>query len=162
MENINFNQSCFEYNRDKYGQIYDKYLNEGLDILYEQDKEKTKINELDTLPLVVVSGMGLGYILGELYERVHVPNLVIVEPDPDIFFASLHTFDWKNLLDFIFEEHLSIDILIDDNPQLCFDEFASVMNNKGAFLSTSPFLLVHYSSKFNSDFATIFKTSLLG
>ena len=168
MENISFNQSCFEYERDKYGQIYDKYINEGLEILSKQNKETTTIKELETLPLVVVSGVGLGYILGELYERETVTNLVIIEPDPDIFFASLHTFDWKNLLDYIFTEQLSIDIIIDDNPQLCFDTFSSIIHSKGVFLSTSPFLLVHYSSEFNLDFSKIFNnqipriTSLLG
>lgn len=168
MQNITFNQSCFEYERDKYGQINDKYINEGLESLSKQIKETIKIKDLDTLPLVVVSGIGLGYILGELYERVTVSNLVIIEPDPDIFFASLYTFDWKNLLDYIFAEHLSIDIIIDDNPQLCFDTFASIMQSKGVFLSTSPFLLVHYSTEFNSEFSSIFInqtpkiTSLLG
>ena len=118
--------------------------------------------------MVVLSGVGLGYILGELYERVNVANLVIIEPDPDIFFASLHTFDWNNLLDFIFSEHLSIDIIINNDPQLCFDTFCSIMNDKGVFLSTSPFILVHYSSEFNSQFVRVFKdktpefSSLLG
>ena len=158
MENVPFNQSCFLYERDKYGQIFDKYTNEGASILAKQKKEISQLKELDMVPLVVVSGIGLGYILGELYERINVPNLVIIEPDPDIFFASLHTFDWKNLLDYIFSEHLSIDIVIDNDPQLCFDTFNSIMNDKGAFLSTSPFLLVHYESKFNTDFSKILNT----
>ena len=168
MQNIKFHQSCFEYENDIYGQIYDKYINEGINRLSKEKKETTTIKDFDTLPLVVVSGIGLGYILGELYERVNVKNLVIIEPDPDIFFASLHTFDWKNLLDYIFSEHLSIDIIIDDNPQLCFDTFASIMQSKGVFLTTSPFLLLHYSNEFNTEFSRIFNyqtpgiTSLLG
>lgn len=168
METVPFNQSCFKSEEDIHGQIFDKYTNEGLNLLNKQDKSNKKIKDLDTLPLVVLSGVGLGYILGELYERVNVANLVIIEPDPDIFFASMHTFDWKNLLDFIFSEHLSIDIIINNDPQLCFDTFCSIMNDKGVFLSTSPFILVHYSSEFNSQFVRVFKdktpefSSLLG
>ncbi len=39
-------------------------------------------------------------------KRVEVANLIIVEPDPHVFYASLHAFDWQNLLKFLFENNM--------------------------------------------------------
>lgn len=61
-------------------------------------------------------GIGLGYSLAYLYERVEVANLIIVEPDLDVFYASLHAFDWQNLLKFLFENKYAINIMLGQTP----------------------------------------------
>lgn len=157
LNNAQFNISNYKKEKDKYGQIYDKYLNGALEIIESNNQEKIKINDLDVIPFAIIAGVGLGYILGELYERVTVDNIVVVENDPDVFFASLHTFDWSNLLDYIFSENLSIDIIIDANPNNCLKAIENIIETKGIFLCCSLFLVFHYVNDFIKEFANICK-----
>ncbi|SFR77356.1 Uncharacterized conserved protein [Marinobacter daqiaonensis] len=48
-------------------------------------------------PLVVFQGVGLGYQIEELVTTSEVENAIIVEPDLDIFAASLLTVDWAKV-----------------------------------------------------------------
>lgn len=159
LNNSQFNISNYKKETDKYGQIYDKYLNGALEKLDRTTHEKLKVNELDVIPFTVIAGIGLGYILGELYERAIVDNIVIIENDPDVFFASLHTFDWSNLLEYIFSENLSIDIIIDANPDKCFNEIENLIETKGIFLCCSLFLVFHYINDFIKEFANLCKNN---
>ena len=40
------------------------------------------------------------YRTNVLEEQIEVQNLILIEPDKDIFYASLFSFDWDNLLNF--------------------------------------------------------------
>ena len=57
-------------------------------------------------------GIGLGYHLARLYEQVEVENLVLIEPDTDVFYSSLFAFDWKNLLEYLHQSKHLINFLI--------------------------------------------------
>lgn len=46
-------------------------------------------------PLVVFQGVGLGYQIEELIKSDRVENAIILEPEEEIFGASLLTIDWK-------------------------------------------------------------------
>ncbi len=56
------------------------------------------------LPCVVVLGAGLGYHIDYLVRTYDVQHLIIVEPDPEVFAASLYTADWKNIC----EGHMNV------------------------------------------------------
>lgn len=51
----------------------------------------------NVIPMVVVFGVGLGFHLELLSRRVDVADLIIVEPDLEVFAASLFTCDWKRI-----------------------------------------------------------------
>lgn len=153
-----FNVSNYNPLVDSIGQISDKYLNECLKHIDSSARDKITFSELDTIPLCVVTGIGLGYILGELYERISVSTLVIVEHDPDVFFASLHTFDWAHFLNYIFSEHLSIDIIIDSSPINCFNILSEIIRKKGCYLSCSLLSIIHYKNEFINEFSKLLQT----
>lgn len=48
-------------------------------------------------PLVVFQGVGLGYHIEELVKQCEVENAVILEPDVEVFAASLFTVNWANI-----------------------------------------------------------------
>lgn len=153
-----FNVSNYSYQDDCFGQIYDKYLNECLKNTANSKKDRILFSELDIVPLCVITGLGLGYILGELYERVSVSSLVIVEHDPDLFFASLHAFDWEHFLRYIFSEHLSIDIIIGSSASKCFDTLSEIIEKRGCYLSCSLLSVIHYKNEFINEFSNLLKT----
>lgn len=48
-------------------------------------------------PLVVFQGVGLGYQIEQLVESGRVENAIILEPDVEVFAASLLTTDWEKI-----------------------------------------------------------------
>lgn len=52
----------------------------------------------DFFPSVVILGVGLGFHIEALLLRRRVLNLYIIEPDPEVFYASLWTMDWSSIL----------------------------------------------------------------
>ncbi len=51
----------------------------------------------DYVPLLVVIGTGMGYSIQTLTRSRKIGQLIIVEPNSDLFFASLHTTDWAEV-----------------------------------------------------------------
>ena len=96
--NINIlNHYC---EKDLYGQVHLRYM-QKISEPYEK-KYKGNIVSLQkskVVPMFIMLGIGLGYQLEELCKNTEILNLVIIEPDSDVFFASLHTFDWSDFLD---------------------------------------------------------------
>ena len=90
---------------DSYGQIHFKHNNAIARVISSEKRDVIKLAELDCIPILVVNGIGLGYHLAEIYERIDVMNLIIVEPDLDVFYLSLYCFDWANLLNYLVENN---------------------------------------------------------
>lgn len=63
-------------------------------------------------PLVVFQGVGLGYQIQELVETADVENAIIIEPDLEIFAASLLTVDWQKVCSKFEHKDRSIRFLI--------------------------------------------------
>jgi len=64
-------------------------------------------------PLVVVTGIGLGGHIEQLCNQAQVNHLIIFEPNPDVFAASLYTLDWKSIFSSRSKDpYLSIDIVV--------------------------------------------------
>lgn len=51
-----------------------------------------------SLPQVVFLGVGAGYHIEALLKRVDVTRVLIYEPDPEVFSASLFTVDWPSIV----------------------------------------------------------------
>ena len=121
---------------DPIGQIHHRYINEMTAII-DQNKTDEKIyaSEVGSLANCVVLGVGLGYHIGYLYEKLEIANCVIIEPDEDLFFASLHTFDWANLLNYLLEGHYGIYFELGVTPERLFADLNGYYSKRGEFLS---------------------------
>ena len=134
---------------DAYGQIHFRYLGEAVDavkIALQNEKSNHTAAELKSCPNAVVVGLGLGYILQSLYERCEIVNLVIIEPDPDLFFASLHAFDWRAFLHYLKENGFGINLLIGQTPSQLTEDLGNYYIHHGRFLSRQCLCLVHYAN----------------
>lgn len=99
-----------------------------------------------TMPLVMMFGVGLGYQLGFLYERCAIKNLFIFEPDLDLFYASLFTFDWAPLLSFLNEEEMGLHFFIGHDEDTLINDMLDAVHKKGAFWVSNQFAFWHYPS----------------
>lgn len=104
LENRYCSQVYFAEEKEKLGQIHFRYINHLLRYQREHLPDKVTLAQTHACPCMFVFGIGLGYHIARLYELVEVGTLIINEPDWDLFFASLFTFDWDNLLRFIHSE----------------------------------------------------------
>jgi hypothetical protein len=106
------NQIYFTEEEDLYGQFTLKYNNPIAKLVsaLKQQTDTPSIQECQALPFTTVFGIGLGYPLAEILEKIEIDNLLIFEPNCDLFYASIYAFDWKNLLEYSFENNKSINI----------------------------------------------------
>ncbi|GAA4496703.1 motility associated factor glycosyltransferase family protein [Pseudaeromonas paramecii] len=138
----------FGVEKDLFNQIHVQYLNKMVGHLNAAKSIHSPMNNLpDSIPMAMMFGVGLGYQLGYLYERCKIKNLFIFEPDIDLFYASLFTFDWAPLLSYLDEEKLGIHIFIGQDEENIMADLLIALNKRGAFWSANMFGFWHYPSK---------------
>ncbi len=134
---------------DQFGQIHHRYLGRAVDqVKAAMDGEGLcTALELKSCPNCVVVGIGLGYPVALLCERMEIANLVLIEPDADLFFASLHAFDWASLLSYMRENHYGINFLIGQTPMQLSEDLPAFYQRHGRFLTGQCLCFVHYASE---------------
>lgn len=147
MECSSLSRLEFGVEKNFFSHIHVKYLNM---LAEEYQTAKKKLNKLTSLPEVVpmalVFGVGLGYHLGYLYERCSIKNLFVIEPDLDLFYASLFCFDWAHFLDYLDAEKMSLHILLGQDEESMMNDLMPAVHKRGAFLVASMFAYWHYPS----------------
>ncbi len=132
---------------DPIGQLHHRYINEMTRLLDANNNEETILTkDVNCLANCVILGVGLGYHIGYLYEKIEIANSVIIEPEEDLFFASLHTFDWKNLLNYLADGHYGIYFVIGVTPEKFTSYLNSFYSKRGNFLSGFWWNYIHYTS----------------
>ncbi|HAR79944.1 MAG TPA: hypothetical protein DCR21_03850 [Succinivibrionaceae bacterium] len=147
LENNIFRIVKYEKEHDWCGQIHFRYLNEAVGVYSESERENLTPLSTMSMPNCVMLGIGLGYPLAELYARVEIVNLIAVEPDTDLFFASLHAFDWAHLLEYVHENNFGMYLMVGQTPEQLFDDMHQFYLNHGRFLSSFFWEFVHYQSE---------------
>ncbi len=148
IRNFDFYKADFENQNDPYGQITFKYYNAAINYAKKQCIEANNLNLEDfaSIPCCIMLGVGLGYQIAEVFKRIEIANFLLIEPDSDMFFASLFTFEWSDILDYFSSENVSLDILFDDKNTILvkLDEY----KRKYVFsFATDYFPYVHYNNK---------------
>ena len=105
--NIDFIQSR-EINDDYiYPPIYNKLIAD-----YE-DLELEKVANLDVpVGLFMMIGIGLGYQLVEILEKIDINNMCIVDPHKDSFYACLHTVEWSKVQEYFSKKRRFLKLFI--------------------------------------------------
>ncbi len=135
--------------KDPYGQIAYKYLNQSINIsnTYNGFKERYCLDELEFIPNIIILGAGLGYQIEELFKIKQIKNCIIIEPNPDVFFASLHTFKWKKFIEFTNKNNIGLEIHVGtdiDQLTLTIQDFYL---KRGSYIQKFNPLFTHYQSK---------------
>ena len=107
-----FNQLHFHYKNHLYSKISDLVIKLKDRNLF---KEKSKAKNPESVPLMCMFGLGLGFQLGYLYEKFTPVNIYIIEPNSDFFYLSLCVFDYPSLIEYIKSKQLGLKFFIDDD-----------------------------------------------
>ena len=91
------------------------------------DFRKQLYARLDQWELSAEPGPDAGYLISfGAGSGIHIPlmlqdrdirNLVLVEPDPDLFFACLHILPWQGILNLIQDRAGSVRIILEEDPE---------------------------------------------
>jgi hypothetical protein len=102
----------------------------------------------EAIPLLVFTGVGLGFHIERILQKCKVGNLIIFEHSLDRFLTSLYTIDWENIYQqFTNNEHGTIQLIL---------SYGSLDNNHKAAIWNE---LVQYCPHF--PFSTIFYNHLM-
>ena len=149
LKNSNLNTLKCDSINDPYGQIHCKYCNRIYTLLNEEKNSKPNIVDYDSIPVLIFSGIGLGYELSYFFENFYIHNLVLIVSDNDLFHASLQAFDWKNLLTYCFSNNIKISIILEQDIPNLFSLFSVFFEKNGKFLEATNFVYL-----FNHDHNT--------
>ncbi|MGB3727490.1 MAG: 6-hydroxymethylpterin diphosphokinase MptE-like protein [Glaciecola sp.] len=93
-EHPNLDGLAFGYTGDKLKHyVHNTFVRQADMCLQSVDNEKRSLPP--TVKALLVFGLGSGYVLESLYNSHNIKNLIICEPNPDFFYASLYAFDWQ-------------------------------------------------------------------
>lgn len=132
-------------NPDTLGQIHKRYVAEGIAYLSNFTQEPIFANKVDLIPNCLFFGMGLGYALEALYARVEVANLVLIEPDEDLFFVALHCVDLASLLYFLRDNHSLIKFIVGGSPDEICQNLLGAYEDGTGFMAPARCDIVHDS-----------------
>ena len=142
-EKNSFNQLHFHFKNDLSSKVID--LEEKLK---DQNLLKKNINtpHPDSVPLLCMFGLGLGFQLGYLYEKFTPINIYIIEPNIDFFYLSLCVFDYTPLIEYINTRHLGLKFFIDNDDHHLLNDFNTYI---GRYETNLP--VVSYFYHYNSE-----------
>ena len=153
-------QITFQNEFDGLGQIHHKYHNYAVKIEKNTTRNRDLlIKDLKSFPNLLMVGVGLGYHLARFYEKVEIENLVLVEPNPDLFFASLHTFDWANLFEYLHTNNNFLNLIIGVKPKNLYAELEKIYIKHGRFLAGSWWIHLHQATADNMAICRELKTN---
>jgi Uncharacterized protein conserved in bacteria len=148
----------FGIEENEAGYIHVDYLNKLQQCQKNHENELVRLDGIpDSIPLIMMFGIGLGYQLGYLYEKCKAANLFIFEPDMDLFYASLYSFDWHSLFDYLVSENLGLHIFIGQDEDNVILDFSEALTKRGAFIAAASIGFWHYPS--DDIFKLIVRTS---
>ena len=130
---------------------------EGSDILLGLSSLAPVPQEVDVL---VVFGIGLGYHLLELINRIDIKHLIIYEPDEQMFKCSVLNLDWQKLLNRAGEKNTAIYVQLGNNGSTLADDIEEISQ----VVEFSEFYVFkHYNTEvFNATVTTLFRDGWSG
>jgi len=135
------------------------YVNAMLD-----EYQKTSPQRLSTVPTLltslIVSGIGLGYHFLELINRFNIQHIFIYENCVDTFHASLHTVNWKPILDYFRQEDRSITFCIGVTPEKALAQMEYFINHYGLFSQMFTFAFCHSNRESDKQFISTYSKEI--
>ncbi|WP_323926773.1 motility associated factor glycosyltransferase family protein [Aeromonas caviae] len=135
--------------------IHVKYMNKMMDNQCLASKRLNPIEKVGgEIPLMFMFGIGLGYQISYIYERCKPYAFFIIEPELDLFYASLFTFDWYELFEYINSEDLKLHIFLGQSSDDIIQDVTTAVAKIGSYLSAASVGFWHYKSDQISELIT--------
>lgn len=100
---------------------------------------------------IAVIGLGLGYHVEQLFKLFTIRSIYIFEPEPDVFFAALHTVDMNVWFNSCISLGGELTLKIGGEESAFVNEIAQYFKREGYFLLPQMYLYRHYLSNKTTD-----------
>ena len=131
--------------------LHIRYINRLIDLRKEFFPKPNLSLGSEVIPSLLVVGVGFGDHLGFLLKNLSLENVLIVEPNEDFFYISLHFVDWEDLLQPFDGREKSVHLLLGEEAK-DIENVLGVFANIGPFKAASTFLYIHYLDDFLRDY----------
>ncbi|MGS2720421.1 motility associated factor glycosyltransferase family protein [Paraglaciecola aestuariivivens] len=129
--------------------IHYQFVKQTEELLAEAEEEVGALP--DTVPSIIMFGLGVGYQLEKLLQDHTVEKLFICEPNPDFFYASLFAIDWQHIFATVEQSDSRIYLNIGDDGSNLFRDLLSQFYSIGPYLLNSTyFYQSYYNASLNS------------
>ena len=128
--------------------LNDIYIKKRSDLISETPY---KLKAGDQINFIILMGSGLGYHVEELLSKCPARSMFIYEPEPDAFFATLHTVDitaWSECCKKLGGE---LTFKIGGNESEFVNEISHYFDREGYFNFPQMYLYRHYNSDKTND-----------
>lgn len=152
------NPPCFDFeipvstNKD-YKYQHQRVINE----IYEKRRDALGISvpffmeNGGQINFIAVIGLGLGYHVEHLLKQFSIRSIYIFEPEPDVFFAALHTVDMSVWFNSCISLGGELTFKIGGEESAFVNEIAQYFKREGYFLLPQMYLYRHYISNKTTD-----------
>lgn len=141
-----FQQVYYNIGKDELGQIHHRYLRQMSEFQGKYIPENANPLLANSCPSAIVLGVGLGYHLSKLYDDIEIGNLLLIEPNLDLFYASLYTFDWAKLLEYVVANNRGLYLMIGQTKDEIFNDLTDFYSRHGHMLAGFMWTMIHYRS----------------
>lgn len=134
--------------------LHYQFVKETEDLLKEVEDEVGALPE--KVASLIMFGMGVGYQLETLLEKHQVERLFLCEPNPDFFYASLHTIDWQKIFEHVDQSNGRIYLNIGDDGTHLFRDLLNQFYAIGPYiLNNTYFYQSYHNASLNSAIAQL-------
>jgi len=126
------------------------------DIVKKRELEVDEVTQYtltqnEQIDFIVIIGSGLGYHLENLFAKFAIRSALIYEPEPDVFYATLHNIDIRALIKSCRQYSGKLTFKIGGNSAALVNEISSMFNSQGYFNIAKMHLYRHYHSDKTDD-----------
>ncbi|HEY6529026.1 MAG TPA: 6-hydroxymethylpterin diphosphokinase MptE-like protein [Cellvibrionaceae bacterium] len=124
---------------------------------YAPFNDTIKISCDQPIGMFLMTGVGLGYQLPQLLEKLDIYTLCIFDPHKDSFYASLHTIDWGEVIKYFLRPHRMIKLLVGMETQDAMAELRLLTDRIGLHNVVFTFIYRHFGSTKEEEFINTYK-----
>ena len=111
-----------------------------------------EVKENGLVDMLVMSGLGNGWHIPYLQKQVKINTLIVYEPNPDIFWYSLHNIDWKDVL-----SKSNVIMSIGESPDCLINKVEVFLRKEGRFHVARSYIYHHYNNQYTNEAVRLFK-----
>ena len=106
---------------------------------------------------LVVYGVGLGLHLPELVEKTHCRSLLLIEPNYEFIYQSLHVLDWTEVFNDIMERECVIQMIVTNSPRYISDWIRITLRRHNPSALDGTYIFTHYENSVFRESQRIFR-----
>ncbi|WP_210395757.1 motility associated factor glycosyltransferase family protein [Motiliproteus sediminis] len=98
-------------------------------------------------PFVLMQGLGLGYQVPALLEKLEIQYLCIIEPSEDHFYASFAAIDWRAIYQYFGEQGRDLCLIVGESTEETLRHVKQFCQGIGFYNTASPLVFPHLDSE---------------